>query len=63
MGNGEGFTTDDFIVCTIHLIVKMIKYRRLRWAEDIARMGESKLAFKILTIKHTRKRALGRPTH
>ena len=39
----------------------MIKSRRLRWAEHVARMEESRSAFKILTDKPTGKRPLGRP--
>ena len=41
-------------------IVRVIKSRRLRWAGHIARMKESRSAFKILTGKPTRKRPLGR---
>ena len=32
-------------------IVRVIKSRRLRWAEHVARMEESRSAFKILTGK------------
>ena len=38
----------------------MIKSRRLRWAEYIARMEEGRNAFKIFTGKPTGKRPLGR---
>ena len=41
----------------LHLVVRVIKSRRLRWAGHIARMGEGRSAFKILI----RKRPLGRP--
>ena len=41
-------------------IVKVINSRRLRWAGHVARMEESKSAFKILTGKPTGKRPLGR---
>ena len=51
MGSGEGFTIRNFIVCTVHLIVRVIKSRRLRWAGHVARMEEGKSAFKILTRK------------
>ena len=40
----------------------MIKSRRLRWAGHVARTEEGRSAFKILTIKPTGKRPLGRPT-
>ena len=39
----------------------MIKSRRLRWAEHVARMKKGRSAFKILTGKPTGKRPLGRP--
>ena len=44
-------------------IVRLIKSRRLRWADNVARMEEGRRAFKILTGKPTGKRPLGRPTH
>ena len=42
-------------------IVGVIKSRRLRWARHVARMEESRSAFKILTGKPTGKRPLGWP--
>ena len=42
-------------------IVRVIKSRRLRWAGHVARLEESRSAFKILTGKPTGKRPLGRP--
>ena len=39
----------------------MIKSRRLRWAGHVARMEEGRSAFKMLTVKPTGKRPLGRP--
>ena len=44
--SGEGSTMRNFIVCTVYLIVRVNKSRRLRWAERVAVMGRS--AFKIL---------------
>ena len=41
-------------------IVRVIKSRRLRWAEHVARMKKGRSAFKILTGKPTGKRPLGR---
>ena len=49
------------IVCTVHLIVRVIKSRRLRWGGHVARMEESRSSFKILIDKPTGKRPLGRP--
>ena len=42
-------------------IVRVIKSRRIRWAGYVARMEESRSAFKILTGKPTEKRPLRRP--
>ena len=42
-------------------IVRVNKSRRLTWAGHVARMEESRSAFKILTGKSTGKRPLGRP--
>ena len=42
-------------------IARVIKSRRLRWAGHVARMEESRSAFKMLTGKPTGKRPLGRP--
>ena len=42
-------------------VVKVIKSRRLRWASHLARMGEGRSAFKILTGTPAGKRPLGRP--
>ena len=38
----------------------MIKSRRLRWADHVARMEEGRSAFKILTWNPTERRLLGR---
>ena len=42
-------------------IVRVIKFRRLRWTGHVARMEEDRSAFKILTGEPTGKRPLGRP--
>ena len=42
-------------------IVRVIKSRRSRCADHIARMEEGRSVFKILTGKPTGKRCLGRP--
>jgi hypothetical protein len=39
----------------------MIKSRRMRWAEHVARMGEKSNAYRILVGKPEGKRPLGRP--
>jgi hypothetical protein len=42
-------------------IVRVIKARRMRWAEDVARMGEVRGAYNILVGRPKGKRPLGRP--
>jgi hypothetical protein len=42
-------------------IIRMIKSRRMRWAGHVARMGETRNAYKILVGKPEGKRPLGRP--
>ena len=59
-GEGEGSTMRNFIVCTVHLI-RVNMSRRLSWAGHVARMEESRSAFKILPGKPIGKRPLGRP--
>ena len=61
MGSGEGLAMRNFVVCTVHLIARVIKSIGLRWAGHIARMEEGRSAFKILTSIPTGKRPLGRP--
>jgi hypothetical protein len=39
----------------------MIKSRRMRWAGHVARMGETRNAYRILVGKPEGKRPLGRP--
>jgi hypothetical protein len=61
MMNGEGSTVRNVIVCTVHLIVRLIKSRKLRWAGNVARMEKGRSAFKILKGTPRGKRPLGRP--
>jgi transcription termination factor 2 len=42
-------------------IIRMIKSRRMRWAGHVARMGETRNAYRILVGKLEGKRPLGRP--
>ena len=62
--NGEGrrlHVEELYSLYRLHNIVRVIKSRRLTWANYVARMEESRNAFKILTGKPTGKRPLGRP--
>ena len=58
MGSGGDSTMRNFILRTIRLIrlVRLLSPIRLRWAGYVARMEESRSAFKILTGNPTRKR-------
>jgi hypothetical protein len=42
-------------------IIRIIKSRRMRWAWNVARMGEKRTAYRILVGKLEGKRPLGRP--
>jgi hypothetical protein len=42
-------------------IVRVIKSRRLRWAGNVARMGEGRGVYRVLIGKPEAKRLLGRP--
>ena len=46
----------NFIVSTVHLTVRVIKYRRLKYADQVARMEEGWSSFRIETGKPTGKR-------
>jgi hypothetical protein len=41
-------------------IIRVIKSRRLRWAEHVARMGERRGAYRALVGKSEKRRPLGR---
>jgi hypothetical protein len=42
-------------------IVRVIKSRRMRWAEHVARMGEERGVYRVLVGKPEGKKTLGRP--
>jgi hypothetical protein len=42
-------------------IIRMIKARRMRWAEHVARMGEKRNAYRLLVGKPEGRRPLGGP--
>jgi len=44
-------------------IVRMIKWRRMRWAGHVARTGEERGVYRVLVGKPEGKRPLGRPRH
>jgi len=43
-------------------IVRVIKWRRMRWAGHVARMGEERGAYRVLVGKPEGRRPLGRPS-
>jgi hypothetical protein len=44
-------------------IIRIIKSRRMRWADHVARMGEKRNVCRLLVGKPEGKRPLGRPRH
>jgi hypothetical protein len=44
-------------------IIRIIKSRRMRWADHVARMGETRNAYRLLVGKPEGKKPLGRPRH
>jgi hypothetical protein len=44
-------------------IIRIIKSRRIRWADHVARMGKKRNAYRLLVGKSEGKRPLGRPRH
>ena len=63
MRSGEGFTMRNFIVCTVApSIVRVIKSRILKWADNVARMEKGRSALKISTGTPMGKRPLVRPS-
>jgi hypothetical protein len=49
----------NYLYCSPN-IVRVIKSRRMRWAGHVARMGESRRAYRVLVGKAEGKRPLGR---
>ena len=43
--------------------VRVIKSKRMRWAGNVALMGEEREAYRVLVGKPEGKRPLGRPRH
>jgi hypothetical protein len=42
-------------------VIRVIKSRRMRWAGHVARMGEARVAYRILVGRPDGRRPLGRP--
>jgi hypothetical protein len=50
-------------LCSSPTIVWMIKSRRMRWAGNVARMGEGRTMYRVLVGKPEGKRPLRKPRH
>jgi hypothetical protein len=50
----------NFIIDTFHSIIRVIKWRRMRWLGNVARTGERKGAYRVWVGKPEGKRQLGR---
>jgi hypothetical protein len=48
------------LYCSLN-IIRVIKYRRMRWVGHVARMGERSGIYRVLMGKPKGKRPLGRP--
>jgi hypothetical protein len=44
-------------------IIRIIRSRRMKWAEHVAQMGEKRNVYRLLVGKPQGKRPLGRPRH
>jgi hypothetical protein len=59
--SGENYVMRS-LICTLHpVIVLVIKSRRMTWAGNVARMGETRGVYRVLVGKPEGKRSLGRP--
>ena len=50
----------NYLYCSPN-IVRVIKWRRMRWAGHVARIGEERGVYRVLVGKPEGKRPLGRP--
>jgi hypothetical protein len=44
-------------------VIIVIKSRKMRWEEHVARIGEKRNTYRVLVVKPDVKRPLGRPRH
>ena len=61
MGSGESFKMMNFIVRTVHVIVRDMKFGILRWARHVVRIEEARSVLKMLTGRSIGNRTLRRP--
>jgi hypothetical protein len=60
---GRLYNEELYALYSLLNIILMIKSRRLKWAGNMARMGERIGAYRALVGKPERRRPLGRPRH
>jgi hypothetical protein len=64
MDHGENCKVMNFITCILHqILLRVIKSRRMRWAEHVAHMGEGRGVYRVLVRRPEGKRPLGRHRH
>jgi hypothetical protein len=61
-GGGENCVSRSFVICTLRLVIRMIKSRRVRWAGHVARTVKRN-TYRLLVRKLNGKSLLGRPKH
>jgi len=52
----------DSTACSYHIVIRVIKSRRMRWAEHVAHIGEMRNSYNILVGKPGAKIPLRRPS-
>ena len=58
--NGEDYITSNLMICAPHNnIILVIKQRIIRWARNVARIGDRRGAYKALVGRPEGKRQLG----
>ena len=61
--DGESYIMLSYMHCILHLIIRNLKLRRLRWAKHVACMEKIRNAYRILVGKPEGNRPIGRPRH
>ena len=61
--NGESYIVLSYMLCSLHLTQLRILSRQLSWAGHVARMEQSRNAYRVLVGKREEKRPLGRLRH
>jgi hypothetical protein len=61
LNNCTGQLTPELLLKGLYCIVRVIKWRRLRWVGHVASMGEERGVYRVLVGKPEKKRPLGRP--